>query len=87
MRDYRATGNRAIDGVASCIIWHRQRGIALKAIHLKEMYYDWFRMGVEVLQGKPLEEGQLMQFDGVNIEKGSRLQRSAILAELWTSES
>ena len=87
MRDFRPTGNKAIDGVASCIMWHRERRIALKAIHLKELYYDWFRKGVEVLQGKPLEDGQLMQFDGVNIEKGGRFQRAVILPELWMSES
>jgi hypothetical protein len=87
LRDYRATGNKAIDAVASCIMWHRQRKIALKAIHLKEHYYDWFRTGVEVLQGKRLEDGQLMQFDGVDIEKGSRFQREAILPEVWTSEN
>lgn len=83
LTDYRATGNKAIDAVASCIIWHRQRNIALKAIHLKEPYYSWFFMGVEVLQGKPLEDETPLSMDGVQIEKGSRFQSKPILPERW----
>lgn len=82
-RDYKATGNKAIDAVASCIIYHRQRRVALKAIHLKQPYYDWFKMGVEVLQGKPLEDDQPLAMDGVDIELGSRFQSKPILPEEW----
>ena len=84
---FKATGNKAIDGVASCIIWHRERKVAIKSIYLKEAYYDLFRKGVEALQNRRLEEGELMQFDGVLIEKGSRFQRSIILPEAWTVEN
>ena len=85
LRDYQPTGNKAIDAVASCIMWHRERNIALKAIHLKQPYYDWFKMGVEVLQGKPLEEDQLLSMDAVEIELGSKFQSKAILPERWVS--
>lgn len=82
-RDYKPTGCKAIDAVASCIIFHRQRKIALKAIHLKQPYYDWFKMGTEVLQGKSIEEGQQLSMDGVEIELGSRFQSKSILPEPW----
>lgn len=82
-RDYVSFGNKAMDAVASCILWHRERRIALKAIFLTQRYYDWFRAGVEVLQGHPLEDGQLMTFDSVNIEKGDRFQSKPILPQTW----
>lgn len=81
--DYKSFGNKAMDAVASCILWHREQKIALKAIHLKQPYYDWFKKGVEVLQGHPLEDGQLMTFDAVNIEKGDRFQLKPVLPERW----
>lgn len=84
-RDYRPCGNKAIDRVAVCIIWHQQRKIALKAIHLKEMYYDWFRKGVEILQGSRLEDETPLQMYGVNIEKGDRFQTKPILPERWVN--
>ncbi|MGN6416137.1 MAG: hypothetical protein ACTHMC_01505 [Pseudobacter sp.] len=83
-RDYKATGNKAVDGVASCIMWHRERSIALKAIHLKPLLYDQFKIYVEkVLLGKELEDEQPLSMDGVEIEQGSWLQRLAILPERW----
>lgn len=82
-KDYRPTGNKAMDGVASCILWHRLKKIALRAIFLKQPYYDWFRAGVELLQGKKLEEGQMMTFDSVNIEVGTRFQNEVILPQRW----
>lgn len=82
-RDFKATGNKAIDAVASCLIWHQQRKVALKAVHLKEPYYSWFKMGVELLQGAPLEDGQGLSFNSVEIEKGSRFQVNYILPEPW----
>ena len=83
LTDYKATGNKAIDAVASCIMWHRKRRLALKAIYLKPMYYDWFKRGVEILQGRELLEGELLNMDAVNIEKGSTFQSKPILPKLW----
>lgn len=83
LTDYVPTGCKAIDAVASCIMFHRERKIALKAIHLKQPYYDWFKVGTEILQGRKLEEGELMAMDGVDIELGSRFQSKTILPELW----
>lgn len=83
LTDYKSVGNKAIDAVASCICWHRERKIALKAIFLTEIYYDWFRAGIEVLNGGPLQEGQQMTFDAVNIEKGSSFQSKPILPQRW----
>jgi len=83
-RDYKATGNKAVDGVASCIMWHRQRQITLKAIHLKPNLYGQFKLYVEKeLMGKELEPDQPLSMDGVEIEMGSILQVLAILPERW----
>ncbi|WP_315823014.1 hypothetical protein [Paraflavitalea speifideaquila] len=82
-KDFRPTGCKAIDQVASCIIFYQQRCIALKAIHLKEPYYSWFKMGLEVLNGRPMLEGEEMAFNGIDIEKGSRFQTDPILPERW----
>ena len=73
-RDYKATGNTAIDAVASCIMWHRQRKISLKAIHLQLYWYEKFKKGTEEMLGRSLNEGELMSMDSVNIEKGSLFQ-------------
>lgn len=82
--DYKATGNKALDGAASCIIYHRKKNIALAAIYLKPLYYEWFKKGTEILLGRELEEGELMTMDGVNIELGSIFQSVAILPKLWS---
>src|SRR5579872_2892947 len=71
-RDYVPCGNRVIDACAACIVWHQRRQIALKALHLKEIYYDWFRKGVEILQGAELDPEAPLQMYGIDIEKGDR---------------
>jgi hypothetical protein len=83
LTDYQPTGNKVIDQVAVIIMNHRVQKIALKAIHLKPLYYVWFKKGVEILQGKALEEGQLMSLDGVNIELGDKFQQKPMLIEPW----
>jgi hypothetical protein len=83
--DYQPCGNKAIDQVAACIVWHQQRNIPLKAIHLAPMYYDWFRKGLEILQGAPLDPEQLMQMYSIDIEKGDKRQKTPILPERWVN--
>lgn len=80
-KDYKPCGNRTIDTVASMIIWHRNRKIALKTIYVKQPYYDRFMEGLEKLMGRKLEDGELMSFDAVNIEKASFLQVTPFSAE------
>ena len=61
----------------------RENNLPLKALHLTPLYYEWFKSGVQTLMGKPLEDGELLQFDGVNIEQGSRLQSKAVILEYY----
>ncbi len=82
-KDYRATGNKVMDTVASILIWHQNRKIPLKSISIKEPYYGRFKQEVEKLQGHPLEDEQPLSFNSVNIERGSFLQRSIMLVEKW----
>ena len=57
--------------------------MALKALHLKPMYYEWYRSGVQTLLNRPLEVGEMLQFDGVNIELGTKFQSKSIILEYY----
>ena len=82
-KDYRACGNMAIDGVASCIMYHRKLKIGLRAIYLKPFWYELFKKGTINILGRPLEEGEFLSMDGINIEKGSLFQSKPILPETF----
>jgi hypothetical protein len=83
LKDYQPTGNKAIDNAAAIVMWHRKRNIALKAIHIKQPYYDWFKRGTEIILGRELEEGEMMSIDAVYIELGSRFQSTPMVAQTW----
>jgi hypothetical protein len=80
---YERTHNGAIDMCANIIGCARQNMMPLKALHLTPVYYEWFKSGVQVLMNKPLLENELLEFDGVNIEMGSRYQSKPIVMEYY----
>lgn len=80
---YKSSGNPAIDLVANIVCEARAKQKPLKAIHLKPLFFDWFKGGVEILNGKPLLEDQGMQFDSVNIEKGTFYQSKMAILEYY----
>jgi hypothetical protein len=75
--------NTAIDQCANIISCARANFEPLKALHLHPMYYEWYKSGVQTLIDRPLMEGELMQFDGVNIEKGTKFQSKNIVLEYY----
>jgi hypothetical protein len=83
---YNPTFNTAIDLCANLISCARKNQKAVKALHLSPMYYEWFRSGVQTLMNRPLEPDELLEFDSVNIEKGSKFQSKNIIVEYYTSE-
>jgi hypothetical protein len=82
--DWKATGNQALDGCVSCIIYYRERGIALESISLRPAFYHLFKIGVEKMLKRKLEDEELMQIDHVKIDLGSLFQPSTILPNLIT---
>jgi hypothetical protein len=80
---YATTHNTAIDQCANIIALCRKRNEPLKALHLRPIYYEWFKSGVQTLMDRPLEDGELMQFDGVDIEKATNLQSKNIVLEYY----
>ena len=83
---YQTTYNKPIDQCANIIACARERNQALKALHLRPMFYEWFKSGVQTLANRPLEAGELMQFDGVNIERGSKFQSKDIVLEYYENK-
>lgn len=80
---YQRTHNTAIDQCASIIGLARDRNVGIKALHLKPLFFEWFKSGVQTLMDRPLIEGEKMQFDGVDIERGDRFQTKNILIEYY----
>lgn len=80
------TYNNAIDLVAECVGYYRGINAPIKTIHLKPMYYELFKRGVEVImkkKGMAFNPEQPFTFDGVNIENGGRLQIDSIRVEFY----
>ena len=69
--------------IASCILWHQNRKIALKSISLKPALYIKFEQAMWKLNGLPFESGTPFDFMHIRIERGSILQRHEILPERW----
>jgi len=80
---YERTYNKAIDECASIIGIARDNNLPVKALHLKPIYFEWFKAGVQTLMNRPLNEDENMQFDGVNIEKASKFQTKNIVIEYY----
>jgi hypothetical protein len=82
-RDYKRTGYYVTDAIASCLIWHQHRKIGVKSISLNIVNYYKFLREVEEANGGKIEEGTLLQFNGVDINKGSFRQPISILVETF----
>lgn len=82
--DFVKTNNFAVDQVASCILWHRERGIAIRQIDLKPAAYELFRRWVQGQMGKDYNPEQKFEFDKVKIELGSVFQTKDVLPQLIT---
>jgi hypothetical protein len=80
---YEPTHNKMIDLCANVISLARERNEPIKALHLKPMNYEWFKSGVQTLLNRPLEVEELLEFDGVNIELGSKFQSKTIVIEYY----
>lgn len=84
---YDKTYNKAIDLCAACIGHYRQFGKPLKSIYLKPQLYDLFKKGIELLMGCEFEEGELMEFDSVKIERGNYLMvGKELYVDFWEGE-
>lgn len=80
---FQATGNKAIDLCANIIGCARENNQAIKALHLQKTYFEWYKAGVKTLINRDLEEGEGLQFDGVNIEQGGRFQSKPVVIEYY----
>lgn len=80
---YEQTHNKMIDLVANVISLARDRNEPIKALHLKPYNYEWFKSGVQTLMNRPLEVDELLEFDSVNIELGSKFQSKTIVIEYY----
>lgn len=80
---YERTYNTPIDMCANLIGCARANNLPLKALHLTPIYYEWFVSGVQTLMNRPLNSDEVLQFDGVDIEKGSKYQSKNILLEYY----
>lgn len=80
---YQSSGNKAIDLCANVIGCARKNNQAVKALHLQKTYYEWFKSGVCVFLGRELMKDEKMQFDGVEIEMGSKIQTKPIIIEYY----
>ena len=81
--NYKTTGNKAIDMCANLIGCARERSMPVKALHLKPIMYEWFKSGVTVLMDKELDSETRLEFDTVNICKGSKFQTKDIVIEYY----
>lgn len=91
--EYQPTFNKAIDLCTNIIYCARKNNLAVKALHLDKIHYEWYISGVKTLLEKQKPEGweeQIaeiktsgVQFDGVNIERGSRLQTKPVIIEYY----
>lgn len=83
LTDYERQNNLAVDMCAACIFFYRKRNRAVKAIYLTPRYYALFRHWVGEKFGIEAALTKGIQFDGVNIEEGSRLQTENLVVEFW----
>ena len=82
--EYQSTYNKPIDECLNIIAAARSHNQAIKSICLSPMYYEWFKSGAQTLINRPLVEDELMQLDGVNIERGTIYQTKNIVLEYYT---
>lgn len=84
---FERTHNRPIDECANLIECARKALQPLKALHLHPFYYEWYKSGVQTLMNRALNEDEKLQFDGVDIEKGTKFQSKNIILEYYEQRS
>ena len=88
--EFKGTGCQAVDMCAAVIYAHRKKRVPIKACHILPrmygQYQQWANIEINKLGGRPLTEEDPLQFDGVNIEKGSQSQSTPIVIELWEQD-
>jgi hypothetical protein len=81
---FEKTGNKAIDLVAVAIGYHKQTRKPLKAVVLRETYYDLFKIGAEVLAKQRFEDPATeLTFDGIQIKRGQNMHFESIRFEYY----
>lgn len=92
--EFTPTFNKAIDLCANIIGCARDNGTPIKSLSLQPLHFEWFKGGVKQLMEQNgaspemianVDGDQMLQFDGVNIEKGSRLQTKAVIIEYYAN--
>lgn len=82
-KDYKMTGNVAVDMVAACVLFYRKRKRALKTIFLSPYKYQMFREWVIKEYGEEAAKTMRYEFDSVHIDLGSIFQKEALTVEFW----
>jgi hypothetical protein len=82
-KNYEPTSNLAVDAVASCVYFYRQKRRALKTIYLSASYYALFKVWVMVNFGEEKALTSNWEFDGVNIAAGTRFQTKPLVWDFW----
>ena len=85
-KEYKTQGVQAVDMCAACIFAHRLKSQPIKAIHLLPRMYDQFKQWTERKLGRELEDGELLEFDSVKIEKGYKGQSTPLVIEMWEND-
>jgi hypothetical protein len=81
------TGVKSVDMVSACILFYRKRQRALKAIYLRPKLFETFRDWVIRNVGEKEYQGKQLQYDGVNIEIGSKFQTEQLIPEFYPEKA
>ena len=82
-KTYQRQHVQAVDMCAATIFAHRLKYLPLKSIYLLPRMYEQFRWWTEKQLHRELQPEERLEFDGVNIEKGSTGQSTPLLLEMW----
>jgi hypothetical protein len=86
-KEFKGTGCQAVDMCAATIYAHRIKNVPIKAVHILPrmygQYQQWADIQMKKLGGRRLTDEDALCFDGVYIEKGSDIQSTPIVIELW----
>jgi hypothetical protein len=86
MRPYKPTGNASVDMVAACINHCQRFGKQVASIHLEGRHWLAFTAFVKAqIPGYDLGNGTV-DFDGVEVSRGSSLQVKPLYYELATPQ-
>jgi len=84
-KNYRPTGITEVDSVVACIFWNRKNLFPIMSIDLRPNHYLIFMEFMRRLVPEEEFTGSVT-FDGVDINKGSILQKKNISCNYYTPE-